>query len=267
VFNDGMKRLFLVIAASMLGVVALVPTAASATIVELGETPTPLTPPACPKGVSGQNCTIILTETTALETLSDGVYYPTTATRAGKIVAFTVGLAKLSKGEIQGLNSSFGGASQVAIAVLRPGTSAKPGQNRLYSVVAESPLYQVQPWFGHVVQFPLDTSLPIRAGDVVALTVPTWAPVLAINLDPKKFAYRTSRGTKCTTINVQSAQLTVGQKAQYRCFFTATRVEYTATEVTTPVVPKDAVKSRDRTSSKASKASKKPRHLAPRIIR
>jgi hypothetical protein len=215
--------------------VALVPATASAAIIELGATASPLASPTCPKGVSGQNCTIILTETTALETLSDGVYYPTTATRPGRIVAFTVALAKLSKGEIQGLNSSYGGTAQVAITVLRPGAK------RLFTVIAESPLYHVQPWFGHVVQFPLTTTLPIRAGDVVALTVPTWAPVLAINLDPKKFSYRASRSSQCTTINIQSAQLNIGDNTQYRCFFNATRVEYSATEVTTPVVPKDAV--------------------------
>jgi hypothetical protein len=255
-----MKRSFLVSATAILGLTALAPVAASAAVVELGVTSTPLAPPACPTGVSGQNCTIILTETTAFETLSDGVYYPTTAARDGKIVAFTVALAKLSKGEVQGLNSSYGGASQVAITVLRPAAGSHPGQNRTFSLIAESPLVRVQPWFGHVVQFPLDTTLPIKAGDVLALTVPTWAPVLAINLNPKQFSYRASRSSGCTSINVQSAQLTIGQKTQYRCFFNSTRVEYTATEVTTPTVPKGVIPNPDR-------RGKKSRHLAPRIIR
>jgi hypothetical protein len=252
-----MKRSFPAIAAAILALAGLSPAFAAAAIVELGATSTPLAPPSCPPGTSGSNCTIILTETTALETLSDGVYYPATATKAGNIVAFTVGLAKLSKGEIQGLNSSYGGKSQVAITVLRPGASTKAGQNRLYTVVAESPPFTVQPWFGHVVQFPLDTTLQIRVGDVVGLTVPTWAPVLAINLPAKQFSYRASRPNRCTTINVQSAQTTVGQHAEYKCFFNATRVEYSATEVTNPPVPKGAIVT----------AHKSQRSLKPRVLR
>jgi hypothetical protein len=231
-----MKRTRIALLCATVATTAVATAAASADTVEIGATATPVAVPTCPSGVSKANCTIILTETTAISTLSDGVYYPTTVKKAGRIVAYTVGLARLTKADITGLNSRYGGTSQVAITVLHPGAG------RLYTVTGESPLQHATPWFGHVVQFPLTNSLRVNPGDVVALTVPTWAPVLSIGLPSKQFQYRASRPSKCTTFDLQTAQLTIGNSTSYRCFYVGTRVQYTATEVTYPPVPKDAVR-------------------------
>jgi hypothetical protein len=108
----------------------------------------------------------------------------------------------------------------------------------VFTVSAESPVVNVEPYFGHVEQFVLANTLPVAAGDLIALTVPTWAPVLSIDLPggSKSFRYRASRSKGCTTFNVQTAQTKVGNSATYNCFYDATRVEYTATEVTGPTV-------------------------------
>ena len=72
------------------------------------------------------NCTIILTQVTALETIRDGVAYPTTVTKAGKIVAFTVGLSRLDKNavtakkDVHFLDTTYGGTAQAGITVLKP---------------------------------------------------------------------------------------------------------------------------------------------------
>jgi hypothetical protein len=234
---ENMNRSFLA-AAGALTFAALAPASASATVVELGQTSTPIVAPSCPSGIPKSQCTIILTETTAVETTSDGVVYPTTVKKAGRIVAYTLGLSKLAKSDITTLNSLYGGPAQVWISVLRQ------GKQRFFTVKAQSKPNLIQPWFGTVAQWPLNTTIPVSAGDVVALTVPTWAPVLAINAG-SKFVYRASRATGCAlqaTFSTQTAQLTIGDKKQYRCFYGATRVEYSATEVTNPPVPKNAVK-------------------------
>jgi hypothetical protein len=235
-----MKRSRFALGGAAVLVFALASASASADVIELGSTTTPIAPPSCPTGVTKANCTIILTETTSISTLSDGVAYPTTVKKAGRIVAYTVGLAKLTKSDITGLNTRYGGTSQLAITVLRP------GKKRLFTVTGESPLQHAEPWFGHMVQFPLTTTLAVKPGDVIGLTVPTWAPVLSIGLPSKQFQYRASRATKCTTFDFQTAQLQIGDSTQYLCFYVGTRVEYTATEITTPVVPKDVVKASDR---------------------
>src|SRR5690242_18474260 len=91
-----MKRIcLLTVAAATLGVL-FAPAAASAQIIELGATSTPLAAPSCPPGVTAANCRIVLTQVTALETIRDGVAYPTTVKKAGSIVAFTLGLSRLA---------------------------------------------------------------------------------------------------------------------------------------------------------------------------
>jgi hypothetical protein len=233
-----MKRSLL----ATVGVVALcglLPATAAATIVELGATTTPLVAPACPKGVTPAQCTIVLTRATALETIRDNTAYPSTVKQAGRIVAFTVGLSALSTNpatalsDVKFLDKTWGGDAQVALTVLkRVGTRTQ----WTWQVVEQGPVVDVQPYLGQIAQFSLTTTLPVVRGETIALTTPTWAPVLSIDLDTSHFAYRQSRGRNCNNPPATSqAQVTVGQTAKYGCDYPGTRVEYSATEVTDPV--------------------------------
>lgn len=247
-----MKRSLLATAASV-GVAAALAPAASAQVIELGATKSPLIAPVCPATVSAVNCTIVLTQMTGLETIRDGIAYPTTVKKAGVIVAFTLGLSRLdpsaakAKSDISFLDHTYGGTTQAAITVLKP--IGKKNRRR-WQVTAESPFYHLQPYLGTVAQFPLASGLgalgvppmaaplPVAKGDVIALTVPTWAPVLTLGLNTRQFAYRQSRRANCThPASTEQAQLTIGATTSYMCDYTGTRVEYSATEVTTPVPP------------------------------
>jgi hypothetical protein len=203
--------------------------------VELGSTHSPIVAPVCPPGVSSSKCTIILTRVTALETLRDGVAYPTKVKQSGVISAFTVGLSQLSTNKntqstyIRFLDSTYGGTTRLALTVLAPG-GGKKTQWR-WKVVAQSPIYHVQPYLGSVVRIPLATPLPVSRGEVIALTTPTWAPVLTIDVNGKQFAYRQSRKANCDNPPSRSqAQLTVGENTSYGCDYPGTRLEYSATE-------------------------------------
>jgi hypothetical protein len=238
VLNLDMKRSFLATAGAV-ALCGLVPASAAATILELGATTTPLVAPTCPKGLAPAQCTIILTRATALETIRDNVAYPSTVRKAGRIVAFTVGLSALSsnpttaQSDVKFLDTSYGGDAQVAVTVLK---LVGPKSQRTWQVVEESPLVDVQPYLGQVAQFPLTTSLPVVRGEAIALTTPTWAPVLSIDLSSSHFAYRQSRSRNCNNPpSTTQAQLTVGQSARYMCDYPGTRVEYSATEATNPV--------------------------------
>jgi hypothetical protein len=243
-----MKRSFLATAAVAL-LAGLVPMFASAKVIELGATATPLVAPTCPPGVKAVNCTIVLTEMTALETIRDGIAYPTKVTRAGRIVAFTLGLSRLStsnataKADIHFLDTTYGGTARAAITVLKPVGKASL---RRWTVAAESPVYHLQPFLGQVAQFPLQTSLPVTRGETIALTVPTWAPVLSFDLPIAKFAYRQSRAASCLIpASTEHAQTLIGASARYLCNYAGTRVEYSATEVTTPLPPKNQIHAAD----------------------
>lgn len=253
-----MKRLPLVLAALLaVAVVTVAPAAASAKIVELGQTSTPLSSPECPKGVAPSQCFIILTRTTAVQASSDGVAYPTTVKRAGWIVAFTVGLSRLStdpkteRSFLHKLDLAYGGTPQVALTVLRPGSKNS------YTVVSQSGTFHLIPFLGQVLQQPLSlpptfktlTPLAVKPGDVIGLTVPTWAPVLTYNLNGSKFAYRQSRRANCkNAAAANTAQIKVGQSEQYLCSYSGTRVEYSATEVLNQPYPRAYVHTRHQSS-------------------
>jgi hypothetical protein len=217
---------------------AVAPATAAAATIELGTTKSALVAPVCPPNVSSAQCTIVLTRVTALETIRDGVSYPTKVSKAGRIVAFTVGLSNLSNSKstqktyIHFLDQTYGGTAQVAITVLR---QVGKQTDWRWEVVGTSNFFHVIPYLGSVVQLPLETSIEVRRGDVVALTTPTWAPALSIQQPTKKFAYRQSRSANCNNPPSSSqAQVTPKSTTTYSCNYPGTRVEYSATEVTYP---------------------------------
>lgn len=215
-------------------------------LVELGQTTTPLVPPTCPAGPL-KNCDIILTHTTALQTTSDGVANPTKVKQPGWIIAFSVGLSKLVDNPTQehallhSLNTRLGGTPQLALTVLQA------GPKHTYRVVAQSATLHVTPFMGSVLGEPLSlpntfstfTALRVKAGDVIGLTSPTWAPVLALDLANDKFIYRQSRTKNCIHAPATETALTmVGQSAGFLCAYVGTRVEYSATEIVDVPYPK-----------------------------
>ena len=243
-----MKRISLLTAA--VAALLALPAVASAKVVELGQTTSPIVAPSCPTGVSPSQCFIILTRTTAVQSVSDGAAYPTTVRQDGFVVAFTVGLSRLSssatteKNYLHILDTAYGGTPQLALTVLRP------GKNHKYTVAAQSATFHLIPFLGSVLSEPLSlppsftqlTALPVKKGDVIGLTIPTWAPVLSYNLNASKFSYRQSRRANCKhAAGGQTAQITVGESAQYLCTYTGTRVEYSATEITNTGYPKTYV--------------------------
>jgi hypothetical protein len=120
----------------------------------------------------------------------------------------------------------------VAVTVLRPVGKHK---NFRWEVVGSSNLFHVIPYLGSVVQLPLETSIEVQRNDVVALSTPTWAPVLTINQPVTKFAYRQSRSANCNNPpSTSQAQLSPKSTATYTCDYPGTRVEYSATEITYP---------------------------------
>jgi hypothetical protein len=228
-----MKRIRLAAAAALCLAVACTALALAATTtskyasgpIELGSSGNPVAP-SCPPVATCR----LMTRTTGLEVLTDSKKYPTTAPAAGRIVAFTVRLGTLSSSLIHASNVKYGGTPQVILSVLHPGAQRK------FTLKAQTPSFHITPWLGQTVEFPLTTSLPIAKGDVVALTVPTWAPVLAVNLS-KQNAWRASRASHCTDFETQTAQQVNGNVSQYRCLYNTARITYTATFIGTPPTP------------------------------
>ena len=54
-------------------------------------------------------------------------------------------------------------------------------------------MVKLEKWFGKTAEFPLETALQTKKGDIVALTVPTWAPALALGFGESTSGARAAR--------------------------------------------------------------------------
>ena len=146
----------------------------------------------------------------------------------GRIVAWTIRLSKPGPRQVTFFNERLGGKPSAGISVLRTG-------RRLYArVLAQSPVVDLEPFLGQTVQFPLETSIPVKKGQTIALTVPTWAPALATGLGSDT-SWRASRPAgDCDDTSTQTAQTDIRDLSQYRCLYQRVRLSYAATMVTEP---------------------------------
>jgi hypothetical protein len=205
----------------------MLPAVAPATLAEVGVIPTttPATVPSCP----ASPC-LAVSRTTGFQVKVGTERSLLTAPRAGTIVAWTITLGDPNATQIKYFDANEGGPSEAGIAILAP--QAKP--NLTYKLVAQSPLIKLQPYFGKTAQFPLETTIPVKKGYVVALTVPSWAPALALGFGADT-SWRASRPKSgCKTTSAQTVQTSVGGTDQYFCLYQTARLTYSATLISTP---------------------------------
>jgi hypothetical protein len=221
-----MRRIYPAILAS--GALALVlPAAAPATIAEVGVIPetTPATVPSCP----ATPC-LAVSRTTGFQVKVGSVHNPLSVTKTGTLVAWTIALGAPSTAQIKFFNANEGGVAEAGIAVLVPQRSP----NLTYKLLAVSPTVKLQPYFGKTAQFPLEATIPVKKGEVIALAVPTWAPSLALGFG-NDTSWRASRQkAQCKSTSAQTTQTTVGGNVQYYCLYQTARLTYSATVISTP---------------------------------
>jgi hypothetical protein len=224
VFNPFMHGTLIRLLLAAVAALLVLPGVASAKIIEVGQIGTPA--PSCPTSP----CEVI-SRTTAFQTRADGKRKVFAAPEAGRIVAWSITLGTPKRKQRKYFEENLGGTAQAGIVVLRQ------GDRRYGRVTAASPVEELRPFFGQTVQFPLAESLAIAEGDVVALTVPTWAPALALGLGEES-AWRAVRpGNDCTDTENQAAQRDIGLLGRYRCVYRTARLTYSATLVTRPQRP------------------------------
>ena len=201
------------------------PAGASAEIVEVGQAE-PAATPSCP----ARPC-LAVSRTTGYQAKVGPTRGLMVVPRDGRIVAWTVSLGKPGRKQTAFFNDKLGGEAQAQITILNP-------RRKLRSrAVRHGERQKLEPYFGRTVQFALQRSLAVRRGWIVALTVPTWAPALAVGL-PGDTSWRASRGRgRCEDTQAQTAQLQPNQLAQYFCLYRTARLTYSATLVTDPREP------------------------------
>jgi hypothetical protein len=219
VFNGAMIKSTLT-AGAVLAVALACATSASAKIVEVGRTDAT---PACPDSPC-----LAVSRTTGYQVKVADERNDFVAPEDGKIVAWSITLGKPTDDQTTFFNKSLGGPPSARLTVIRL------GKKLTATTITQSPIEQLQPYFGQTVQFPLSRALNVKKGDVMALTVPTWAPALTQLLTDHS-SWRASRAVdKCNDTSTQTAQMTLDTQVQYRCLYKA-RLTYSATLVTRPV--------------------------------
>lgn len=147
----------------------------------------------------------------------------------GTIKAWTLTLAQPTNSQRTFFNGFFGTPPQARLAILRrvPGTTPPR-----YNLRRQGSVQVLSPYLGQTVKF--SANLKVEKGDIVGLTVPTWAPTFAQDLTTTN-VWRASREEgackNATDIRQGEPQEKIGTRRTYGCKYTTARLLYTATLV------------------------------------
>jgi hypothetical protein len=216
-----MQRQLVAIATIIGAFAAAAPAAATQT--DIGKTDNP-PGPSCPSSPC-----LAVSRTTGFQAKIGDTRSPMVSPVDGRLVAFTLQLSKPDDNQINFFNTNLGGAPQARISVLRLGSDRKT-----YKLTAQGELWDLTPYLGQTAQFPLNHTRIVREGDLIALTVPTWAPTLAVGQD-RKDGWRADRTEDaCDDTKAQTALQTLKGTAPFPCLYRTARLTYTATIISTP---------------------------------
>jgi hypothetical protein len=220
-----MKRVLLLIPVLVAATLVSAP-GASARIVELGATADPANP-SCP----ADPCVAVVRVTGYQGRAAGGPKNPYYIRRDGHIVAFTVNLSAPSAEQTTFFNNNYGSPAQVQLSVLRKGKTRK---TRLeHRLVQQTEPFSVDTYFGSSPTFVLEEPLRVKEGNWIALTVPTWAPMLAIDLSGRDW-WRSSRAKGSCDPPRSLRQFAMDDLRQinvFGCTYSGARLLYTATYI------------------------------------
>lgn len=157
--------------------------------------------------------------------------YPTRVRkRNGWLVAFSLTLGKPIPRDIRFFNRLWGKPASARVSILDPEPPKGDRRNRhqRFRLHNQSEVVDVTPFFGKKAWFTLKRRMHVRRGQVIALTLPTWAPVLATGLRGKE-RWRSSRNrSRCENVTRSAAREKVGKLRDYRCIHATARLLFTA---------------------------------------
>jgi hypothetical protein len=225
------------------------PTAAEARVIELGGAGTPPAASNCP-----DDPCVAAYQVTAYQGRSGDLRNPFVVPRVGKIVAFSVSLGALTPAQVTFFDGRFGQDPQVRLSILR--RSERKGKRGNHRLMAQTKVYDVSAFLGSTPTFALDKPLRVGKGTRVAITVPTWAPLLDTVDLPRSNWWRSSRAKdecgKDDKLSPPSAHQDVGEIVDYGCTYFNSRLLYSATYIPDPRPTDGSDKKKSARTSRAS---------------
>jgi len=144
----------------------------------------------------------------------------------GTIKAWTLTLAQPTNSQRTYFNGFFGTPPEARLAILRRVPGTEPPR---YTLRSQGSVKVLSPYLGQTVEF--GANLKVAKGDVVGLTILTWAPAFAVSLASGD-VWRASREPGAcdneTDLRQGEPQQKVGTRATYGCKYTGARLLYTA---------------------------------------
>lgn len=193
------------------------------TTVVLGQTAT-VPEPSCP----ALPCQAV-GSVTGFQTGNGQTQSPFIVPHDGTIKSWTLTLSQPTNKQRSFFNGFFGTPPQARLSILRRIPATNPPR---YELRSQGSVKVLTPYLGQTVKF--GSSLEVEKGDIVALTVPTWAPAFAQDLAASN-VWRASRETgKCTNstdIRQGEPLEKLNRRATFGCKYSTARLLYTATLV------------------------------------
>jgi len=147
----------------------------------------------------------------------------------GTIKSWTLTLAQPTNSQRSFFNGFFGTPPEARLAILRKIPGTNPPR---YNLRRQGAVKVLSPYLGQTVKF--GASLKVEKGDIIGVTVPTWAPMFSQELSAEN-VWRASREagacTNSTDIRQGQPQEEPGKRATYGCKYSTARLLYTATLV------------------------------------
>ena len=195
---------------------ALAPASAGARIIEIGQTAQP-NPPSCPT-----NPCQAVSRTTGYQAKVGTQRGLMTAPADGKIVAWTITLGTPGPRQIKFFNENYGGASVGRHLDPQARHQAVPPRHRRRARCRACSRTSGRPSSSRSAR-----ALNVKKGYVIGLTVPSWAPALALGMgnDTSWRASRARSALRGAGDPVRAAR--PRDLAQYRCLYRTARLTYT----------------------------------------
>jgi hypothetical protein len=146
------------------------------------------------------------------------------------LVAFSVTMGSPNAEQRTFFNRLWGKPAEARISIFTPEPSEGDRRNReqRYSLDKQGEVYDIRPWFGKKAWFVPDRRIHVSKGQVIGLTLPTWAPALATELR-KRERWRSSRKRRqCEELERDRARETVGEITKFQCLHSTARLLLTA---------------------------------------
>jgi hypothetical protein len=185
-------------------------------------------------------------KTTGFQTSIAGSKSPFVVPFRGRIVAWSIKTGAPStkpnpnnnnQSDMDFFTKTFGGSPKARIAVLKPIQKSIKAGKPIYKLKSQSPVEDMSQYLGQTTTFTLDTPLRVKPNNIVALTVPTWAPAFAINQSSNTKWQASRKKGKCNEtpdILAGTPQDATGSLRAYGCTYNTARLLYSATVVADP---------------------------------